>query len=429
MHKIAWLALVLLLVLAGCGKPDVAASDVTEVVFWQAMGGPLGDALAELVEDFNNTHPHIRVNSINMGNYTALSQKLMASIQTGNQPAVAQSFEAWTSNMMKGNVIVPVEELIAQDSTFGAADLDDFFPVFIKSNTIDGKLVSFPFNKSVRVQYYNKDMFFQNDLDPNKPPKTWDEFRKVCRTLTKDFDGDGIPDQYGTVLRISAWQFENLLLQAGGEIMDSTNTKPLFNSAAGIEALNFMTAQLNEDKSSYLSTGYDGQKDFSASKVALYEDSSVSLAYMLLNDIDFPIGISAIPTYKTKRSIISGTNVVVFRKDDEAVQRAAWEFVKWFTEPAQTAKWSELTYYMPVRRSAFEQPALKERLENNPEIKSVYDQLEFATYEPQISEWYETRKYLEEQVIEKVIRGVVSPEKALNNAAVKIAKMIEKSDK
>jgi ABC-type glycerol-3-phosphate transport system substrate-binding protein len=155
----------------------------------------------------------------------------------------------------------------------------------------------------------------------------------------------------------------------------------------------------------------------------------VSLAYMLLTDIDFPIGISAIPTKDTQRSIISGTNVVIFRNEESAVQKAAWEFVKWFTQPAQTARWSELTYYMPVRRSAFMQPALKERLENNPEIKSVYDQLEFATYEPQISEWYETRKYLEEQVIEKVVRGIMKPEKALDNAAVKIAEMISKEDK
>jgi multiple sugar transport system substrate-binding protein len=429
MRKIAWLALALVFVLAGCGKQNATKSDVTEVVFWQAMGGPLGDALAELVQEFNDTHPHIRVNSINMGNYTALSQKLMASIQTGNQPDVAQSYEAWTANMMKGDVIVPVEELIAQDSTFGAADLDDFYPVFINSNIIDGKLVSFPFNKSVRVQYYNKDMFFQNGLDPNKPPRTWDEFRAICRTLTKDIDGDGTPDQYGSTMRISAWQFENLLLQAGGEIMDPTVTKPLFNSSAGVEALNFMTTLLNEDKTVYLSAGYDGQKDFTASKVGIYEDSSVSLAYMLLTDIDFPIGISAIPTKDTQRSIISGTNVVIFRNEESAVQKAAWEFVKWFTQPAQTARWSELTYYMPVRRSAFMQPALKERLENNPEIKSVYDQLEFATYEPQISEWYETRKYLEEQVIEKVVRGIMKPEKALDNAAVKIAEMISKEDK
>jgi multiple sugar transport system substrate-binding protein len=362
-----------------------------------------------------------------MGNYTALSQKLMASIQTGNQPNVAQAYEAWIANFIDGNVIIPIEDFIAKDPNFGEDDLNDIYDVFIKSNTMNGKLVSFPFNKSVRVQYYNKDILFQNDLDPNKPPRTWDEFLHYAKLLTQDLDGDGKIDQYGTTLKISAWQFENLLLQAGGEIMDETNSKPLFNSREGVMALEYLNTLLNVNKSAYLSPGYEGQKDFTARKIAFYEDSSVSMAYMLKTGIDFNLGISAIPVNKTKRNIISGTNVVIFDSKDENVEWAAWEFVKWFTEAKQTARWSELTYYMPVRKSAFREEALKKRMESNPEIASVYEQLEYATFEPQISEWFETRKYLEEQVIEKVLRGTISPQNALNNAARLIEEKIAKS--
>ncbi len=427
MKKALIIIAVAVLLLAGCSKQQKANSDVTEVIFWQAMGGPLGDALAELVDKFNRTHPDIHVNSINMGNYTALSQKLMASIQTGNQPHLAQAYEAWISNFIDGNVIIPIEDFIAADSTFGEDELADIYPVFIKSNTMRGKLYSFPFNKSVRVQYYNKDILFQNDLDPNRPPKTWDEFLHYSKLLTQDLDGDGKIDQYGTTLKISAWQFENLLLQAGGEIMNEDNTKPLFNSKEGVEALEYLDTLLNKNKSAYLSPGYEGQKDFTARKIAFYEDSSVSMAYMLRTGIDFNLGISAIPIKETKRNIISGTNVVIFDSENDKVEWAAWEFVKWFTEAAQTARWSELTFYMPVRKSAFQEEAIKHRLESNPEIASVYEQLEHATFEPQISEWFETRKYLEEQVIEKVLRGTLTPKKALDNAARLIREKLAKS--
>lgn len=427
MKKALMIFAVVMLLLTGCSKQQKVNNDVTEVIFWQAMGGPLGDALAELVEEFNSTHPDIHVNSINMGNYTALSQKLMASIQTGNQPHVAQAYEAWIANFIDGEVIIPIEDFIAKDPDFGGEELADMYDVFIKSNTMDGKLVSFPFNKSVRVQYYNKDILFQNDLDPNKPPKTWDEFLHYADLLTQDLDGDGKIDQYGTTLKISAWQFENLLLQAGGKIMNEDNTKPLFNSKAGIESLDYLNTLLNDNKSAYLSPGYEGQKDFTARKIAFYEDSSVSMAYMLRTGIDFNLGISAIPIKETKKNIISGTNVVIFDSEDEKVEWAAWEFVKWFTEAKQTARWSELTYYMPVRKSAFQEEALKKRLQSNPEIASVYEQLEHATFEPQISEWFETRKYLEEQVIEKVLRGTLTPKKALDNAAELIKEKIAKS--
>ena len=101
--------------------------------------------------------------------------------------------------------------------------------------------------------------------------------------------------------------------------------------------------------------------------------------------------------------------------------------MKWFTDAKQTARWSELTYYMPVRKSAFQEEAIKNRIESNPEIASVYEQLEYATFEPQISEWFETRKYLEEHVIEKVVRGTLTPQKALDNAVKLIEEKIAKT--
>ncbi len=413
------------LLLISCGKKAKAPTDVIQVRFWNSMGGPLGEALMFLVNEFNETHPGIFINAINMGNYTALSQKLMASLQTGNQPDIAQVFESWTANMIDGDVIVPIEDFIKNDPDFTEEKLADIYPVFIQSNTVNGKLVTFPFNKSVRVLYYNKDIFFQNGIDRNKPPKTWDSFLEYCRKLTIDADHNGVNELYGTTLKISAWQFENLLLQAGGEIMSADEKEALFNSKEGVVALEFLTQLLNEDKTAYLSPGYEGQNDFLAGKVAMYEDSSVSVAYMIKAGIDFNIGITSIPIEKTKRNVISGTNIAIFKSDDEKVQNAAWEFIKWFTDTKQTAKWSELTYYMPVRKSAFEVAELKSRLASNPEIAAVYDQLNYASFEPQMSEWFETRKYLEEHVIEKVVRGILSPQKALNNAAEMIEKKIK----
>ncbi len=427
MKKIIILVLLLSVLLISCGKKKETASNVTEVTFWHAMGGPLGVALNKLIDEFNSTHPNIHIKGVGMGNYQALSQKLMASIQTGNQPDIAQVFEAWTANMMKGDVILPLDSLMAQDPDFTDEDLKDIFPVFIKSNTINGKMMSMPFNKSVSVLYYNKDMFFKNKLDPNKPPKTWKEFREVCKKLTKDTNGDGKKDVWGFTMNISAWQFENLLVQAGGEIMDSTYTKPMFNSKAGLEALNFITTLLNKDKTAYLSTGYEGQNDFLAGKVAMYQSSSVSMAYMKRTGIDFNIGVAAIPSYKTKKNIISGTNVAIFKSNNDKVEKAAWEFIKWFTDTKQTAKWSDMTYYMPVRKSAFEEPQIKQRLQSNPETASVYEQLKYATWEPQISEWFQTRKYLEDHVIEKVIRGVTDPKKALDDAAKMLEEKLKKS--
>jgi len=413
------LALTLALLATSCGKAQ--QSDRVQVVFWHAMGGPLGDALNELIDEFNQTHPDIYIMGVAMGNYQALQTKLMASLQADRQPDVAQAFESWIANFEQAGKLAPMDEFIAQDADFRAS-MDDIYPVFLKSNTFNDTLWAFPFNKSVNVLYYNKDIFFNNGLRagdrPAPPPADWATFEDYCRRLTLR-NPDGSVAVYGTTFPVSAWQFENLLLQAGGEIMSEDNRTPLFNSPQGVEALEHLRALLS-DGTAYLSVGYEGQNDFLAGKVAMIEGSSVSVAYMKTTGIDFYLGIGAIPTYRTKRNIISGTNVVIFRKGNPKVEKAAWEFVKWFTAPAQTARWSELTYYMPVRRSAFQQPALQRRLAEFPEIRAVYEQLEYASYEPPIPQWLDARKKLEEQVIEKVLRGQVEPRAALDATAEEI---------
>jgi ABC-type glycerol-3-phosphate transport system substrate-binding protein len=417
---------VIALISFGCCKSKKANStDKTEVIFWHALGGPLGNALDELVDEFNATHDGIIVNAVSQGNYQALSQKLMASIQADNQPDIGQVYESWTAEMIDGGVIASIDEMIAQDPDFNQDDLDDIYDVFLKSNTIKGGLWSFPFNKSVRVMYYNKDLFFKYGLDPNQPPVSWQDFRNYCKKLTIDDDGDGTPEVYGTNFPVSAWQFENLLLQAGGDILSEDNMRPTFSDEPGLQALNYLNNLLNVDKSAYLSTGYSGQNDFLAGKSAMIEGSSVSMAFMQLNGINFFIGFGPVPVKETKRNIISGTNVAIFKNKDKKVEKAAWEFVKWFTDTKQTAKWSSLTYYMPVRKSAFDEPVLKKRLESNPEIESVYDQLNYATFEPQLKVWYKARKYLEEHVLEKVLRQDLTPEEALKRAEDKISEELK----
>ena len=423
MSRLALLFLLLTVILTGCTQRK-PVGDRIEVEFWHALGGPLGDALLELISEYNRENPEIYINAISMGNYTALSQKIMASIQAGTQPDIAQVYESWTAGLAAGGVLVNISSLIEEDDDFDDDDLADFYDVFIKSNTIDGVLWSFPFNKSVRVLYYNKDIFFQNGIDPNRPPQNWDEFREYCRRTTIDKTGNGVPDQYGTTFATSVWQFQNLLLQAGGEIMTPDNRKPLFHQSPGIEALNYLYELLNVDRTAYLSSGFEGQNDFLAGKVAMMEGSSVSTVFMERAGIDFFLGIGAIPTRDTKRNLVSGTNICIFDNKDPSKQQAAWSFIKWFTATEQTARWSEKTYYMPVRKSAFEEEGLKRRLHMNPEMAAVYDQLNYASFEPTISEWFEIRKHLEEQVLERVLRGRIDAETALNNAAQRLARML-----
>jgi multiple sugar transport system substrate-binding protein len=423
MKKVLFVMLIALLLFSmSCGKK--ATSTKVTIAFWHGLGGPLGDALSEMVKEFNRTHPDIEVTVNQVSSYEALSQKLMASIQANKQPDIAQVFESWTSKFIEAKVLSPMDEFITSDDKFTDKQLTDFYPVFIASNTFDGKMWSFPFNKSVRMIFYNKDAFVRANLDPNKPPANWDEMREYCKTFTKDQNGDKQPDTFGTNYAPNAWQMINLLYQAGGQVLDAQG-KVVLNQKPGVEALTYLTDLINKDKTVYLVTGYNGQNDFLAGKVAIYEGSSVSITHMKQQTINFNMGYAPLPTYKTNQSAISGSNVVIFKNADKKREQAAWEFVKWFTDTEQTAKWSSLTNYMPIRKSAMQTVTMKDMLAANPQSAAVYAQLDNAVTEPQIPQWFEARGELE-KAIEMALLKKKTPQQALDMVAKDLTEAINK---
>jgi multiple sugar transport system substrate-binding protein len=402
--------------LLACGK-DADDGGVVKVAFWHGMGGPLGRVLNSLIDEFNETHPGIEIVSISMGQYTALSQKIMAAVAAGKPPVMAQAYENWTVELIMSESIIPIERFVRGPNGLSEESFSDILPVFIRNNQWDGVIWSFPFNKSVRTIFYNKDLFERSGLDPEVPPETWDDYLGFARMITKDDDRDGYPEIWGTAGQVNVWMFGNLLLQNGGSFLDASGQKVGFNGPEGVEALGFMK-KLLADSVGFIAAGYEYQNDFLADKVGIIEGSTVSLAF-IRGKYDFELGIAPLPAGKQKGVTIAGTNVVIFSKATEREQEAAWTFIKWFTETEQTARWAAGTGYAPVRRSAFETEILKEEFEEFPGLRNAFGQLEYASFEPQIAGWYAGRRYLGERAIEAVLRGDADIKTALDKAAAK----------
>lgn len=421
MRRILAFVALLAILLGGCGK--AAKSDKVQIRFWHGLSGPLGDVLNEMIIEFNRTHPDIEVVTNPISSYTALSQKLSAALNVGKQPDLAQVFESWAAKYEEDNVLVSIDSLIANDPQFTPEEIADFYPVFMQSITYKGKKWSFPFNKSVRAYFYNKDAFYRAGLDPEHFPATWQEFRDYCRILTKPAT-PGHEATYGANFTVNEWQFVNLISQAGGTIMDAKD-KPVLNSPQGVEALNYILNLVNVDKTAKSTKEMDGQNAFLAGTVAMFEGSSVSITYMKQQPINFNIGYAPLPTYRTDKSAISGANIVIFKSGDPAREKAAWEFIKWFTDTEQTAKWSARTCYMPLRKSAMETPTIKEFLATYPQFKGIYAQLNDAVFEPQHPAWFVARDELK-KALEKAKEGVQTPQQALDGMAAKLSELIAK---
>ncbi len=398
---------------AGCGGGDKGADDgVVRLQFWHAMGGPLGDALDVLVAEFNENHSDIEIQSISMGRYQALSQKIMAAVAAGEPPDLAQVYEAWTENLIENGSAESMSKYVNGPNGFSQEELDDFIPGMIETSTWDGEIYSFPFNKSVRALYWNKVEFAKVGL--TRAPTNWDEYLAYVKKLTRDTDGDGKIDQWGTAGQISAWMFENLLVQNGGEILTDDGKRAAFDSPEGVEALEFMVELLTEYGK--ITAGYEYQNDFQAGKIGMIEGSTVSLAFME-GKYTFDMALAPLPENKRKASFFAGTNVVIFADSPDVNKAAAWEFLKWFTSPEITARWAAMTGYAPVRRSSMDLPVMQERFAEIEGLESVFTQLEYAAFEPRSAAWYAGRKYLEEYGVEAALRKQMEPSEALAAAA------------
>ncbi len=375
---------------------------VVKITFWHAMGGPLGRTLDKLIEEFNSMNETIKVVSVNMGNYNALSQKIMASILSKKTPTIAQVYETWTTSLHNSKAIYPVENFIEKDTSF-KKELDDFFKVFIDDNTHDSVLVTLPFNKSVSAYFYNKDIFEKKGIKGF--PETYDEMMEVMKILNSK-------DTVATAFAITVGIFEQLLYSFGGRLLDE-DLNPVFDSEAGIKAIKYLQDMIFKYKVAKTTTGYEHQDLFLSGKACFIMGSSVSYSYLKRSNPNFRIGLAPMPKGKERVVFIMGTNIAVFSNAKEKEKNAAWVFIKWFLSPEIQARWAVSTGYVPVRKSSFETEIVKRTFKEEPDLRLVWEQLDYAVFEPTIPQWFIGRKLLSQIALEPALKTDEPPEKLL----------------
>jgi ABC-type glycerol-3-phosphate transport system substrate-binding protein len=369
------------------------------------MGGPLGKGLDEMIRDFNRLYPEGQVRSVHMGSYDVLAQKLMGAISSNTPPVIAQMYESWTDQFLEAGNLIPLEKFVRAEPDF---DLEDFYPVFVEDNTYDTLLVTLPFNKSVPVFYYNVDLLLEHGIESF--PEDWSIFREACERIR----ASGV---WPTSWPIDVWYFSTMLYQQGGLLFDEHENRPRFHSAEGIEMIEYLVG-LVEDSLFYLSPGFQRQDEFLSGNVAMIPASIVSWAFMKGKSA-FQMGVAPFPQGKEKAIVIAGTNIGMFEKATDAQKRLAWEFIKWFLEPENQVRWTEVSYYLPTRRSALQVEAFKKFISENPEYERIVAQLDFARTEPKVKEWFTGRIYLNE-AMEEAMRLERTPQQALDDAATRL---------
>ncbi|WP_245579688.1 ABC transporter substrate-binding protein [Alteribacter aurantiacus] len=423
-----------LLFAAGCGGGEAEVQTTedgrTLVTFWHAMGGGPGQAIDDMVGDFNESQEDVYVEAVYQGSYEELLNQLRAVGGTTDAPSIVQVYEVGTKFMSESGYITPIQEFLDQE------DLDVNFEENIMGYyQVDGDFYSMPFNTSNAIMFYNKDMFEEAGLDPEDPPQTFSEVQEAAEALTIRSGND--VDVHGFSILIYGWFFEQLLANQGALYLNNDNgrdgdgTEALINEEAGVNVFEWLQ-EMNEAETlgNYGRQWDDIRSAFSAGRVAMYLDSTAATRGNV-NDADFEVGTAYLPVpdgQDPQGVIVGGGSLWMTNSVAEEEQQAAWDFMKYTTEAEVQAKWAGATGYFPITTDAYDEEELQEIYEEFPQFLTSVEQLQNTTLTPAtqgalMGVFPEARNIVENS-IESLYQGGDSQE-LLDEAAREIENAIE----
>lgn len=415
-----------LLILGGCGSGRSENSDgrVT-ITFWHSLVQSTRPALEELILRFEEAHPNIRINAQYIPTGDALAQKLITAVQSNSAPDISWIHSHYLGDLVAANAVYAMSHFTEGENGLTDEELADIYPALIQYASWQGTLYSLPMEATNLGLVYNKDLFREAGLDPERPPQTWDDLREYSRKLVRDRNGDGRNEQIGFfVPAVSAtgpqgpymmWQWTPFLWQAGGFLVNEEMTRVLFDSEAGVEALTLWSDIYRMQNQSTF-TADDPLTVMASQQIAMMLDGPWNIPRYPELFSRFDYGVAMLPEGPVKRAtVVAGEYLAIFRQS--AHPEEAWEFVKWMVQPETQAFWSMKSGYLPVRRSVLELDDFQAFLDEHPHQRAFVEQMEYAQAQRPIDFHTMRIQRLISEALEQATVGGGDPKAALSRSA------------
>ena len=389
-----------------------------EVPFYYpvAVGGPITKIIDGYAADFEKENPGIKLRPIYSGSYQESIAKALTAVKSGEPPVTSILLSTDMFTLIDEDAIVPFDDLIKtrEDRDW----LKSFYPAFMENSQTGGKTWGIPFQRSTIVLYYNKDLFKEAGLDPNKPPATWHEMTEYAQKLTKR-DASGRVTHWGVQIPSSGfpyWLFQGLAIENGANLMNQAGTEVYYDKPAVIEALQYWVDLVNKYKVHPPGIVEWGTtpKDFFERKVAMIWTTTGNLTNVK-NNAKFDFGVAMLPANKQRGSPTGGGNFYLFKKSTPQQREAAFKFIKWATSPERAAQWGIDTGYVAVRKDAWDTSVMKQYVAGFPAAAVARDQLPYAKAELSTHDNQRVTKALNDG-LQAALTGTKKPDQAMKDA-------------
>lgn len=422
---------VFLALILSCGQKQEQVDGKITITFWHSFVSHTVPALNELIKKFEAEHPDLTIKAQYVPTGDALIQKLITAIQSKTAPDISWIHADFLEDLVEADAIYKMEEFIRGPDSLSTEDLQDIYPALLQAASWKGTLYSMPMEATNLGLLYNKKHFREAGLDPEHPPKDWDELYDYAMKLTLDKNKDGKFEQIGFGVPIfpasgplgnwMVWQWLPFLWQAGGTNINLEQTEVLYNSEAAVKALTLWQRLYDELKLINFTPDFDVA--FASQQLAMMLDGPWNLPrYRDLKHLDW--AIAPLPAGPAKgATIVGGEYLAIFKQSQHPNE--TWKFTKWILRPDIQALWSMKSGYLPVRHAVTQIKEYQDFLAANPGLKAYVEQMEVGQ-SPRPVDYHglEITANLAE-AIEKATKGKMDVKAALDEAAAKSNQLLQ----
>jgi len=365
---------------AVCAFGAGGAQAATEIQWWHSMTGALNDRVVDIANGFNASQSEYKVVPVFKGTYPEAMTAAVAAFRSGKGPHILQVFEVGTATMMAGRkAIKPVYEVMAQAGE--KFDPKSYMPAVASyySDT-QGRILSMPFNSSTPVFFYNKDAFKKAGLDPNKPPKTWDEAQEDALKLKAAGMACSFTTGWQSWVQLetmSAWHNQEFATKQNG--FGGLDTKLTFNNQIMVRHIAKLSSWVKSGLFTYAGRKNEPEAKFYGGDCAMLTSSSAAYANIKKNS-KFEFGVAQLPYYEDvkgapQNSIIGGASLWVMAGRKPADYKGVAKFFTFLSSPEIQADWHQKTGYVPITKAAYELTKKQGFYDSNPGTDIAIQQL------------------------------------------------------
>jgi sn-glycerol 3-phosphate transport system substrate-binding protein len=384
------------------------AKKPVEITFWHSMPRENEATLQKLTDQFNSSQSDVKVTLINQTTYRDTLDKYVAGLSTGDLPDLVQIEDTGLQQMIDTQSVLPAQSCVKADHY----DLSDHIKRVVDYYTVEKVLWPMPFNVSNPIFLYNKKAFRAAGLDPDNPPKTFDEVKAAAKKL-KD---SGAVSKAGMGIKLDAWHLEQWLAKAGKTYVNNGNgrkaraTAMTIDNSAGVEVFTWLSDMVNGGLAvtnpAEGSSVFDNLLNIGNGQLAMTIDTTAVLGtvHSVLQggaypNVELGAGPMPGPTSSKGGNLVGGAAIYIVSKSKPEKQAAAWEFAKFLNEPKSQVTWASGTCYVPIRKSSADSQEMKDFWAKFPDCKVAYDQLvsganNLATAGPVIGDYQGVRDAL-----------------------------------